>query len=360
MSTNHTGAKNKRDVATAAPPTTTTAERRNGDDSYVNTFTPKQAVFSSAEFMKFLANEIDISKMIFETKDGQRISASFNGPTTKLHQQHNEAGTPSSGSSIFKSLDMLKSLESTAGNSIDPSLTQSTVSLEFFPSNSVDGTIKTGSGNLSSLGGSDPFSSREWAADFKSSHVEVSYSTAFGDPTNKNLYGIPSTSVHGDRGGGGGAGDMDNNGGSSSLPPKKRAASKAGTADGQDDNSSQNKTDWTAMFKNALKPLVDAASSVAEREPHHAPEKLLAGMKNGGSTVTSQYSSATKQSNIGGGSSRRKPRKIIPETKEYVKFTDEVILCLLRVVFLIPLFVFVILFGNWMLSCTHIFSLLVF
>ena len=261
------------------------------DDSNNETAISKQAVFSSAEFMKFLSSEIDISKMIFETKDGQRISASFNGPTVK-----SSGPPPSSGSSIFKSLDMFKSLESTSGDSIDPALAKSTVSLEFFPS--ADGT--------------DPFSSREWAADWKNSHVEVSYSNAFGDPTTN---GMPSMSSLGDAGDVGMANGGGGGGGSASLPPKKRAAAAAVKADTPNDkNNGKNKTDWTAMFKNALKPLVDAASA-AEREPHHPPPGGILGLSR-----TTAVNPPTQNKPAG----RRKPRKIIPENKEYVEISEKV------------------------------------
>jgi hypothetical protein len=293
MSTKPTTTPSDNNKNTSSVANSAAAAEMPNDDSNNETAIPKQAVFSSAEFMKFLANEIDISKMIFETKDGQRISASFNGPTVVKSQHTNSSGLPpSSGSSIFKSLDMLKSLESTPGDSTDPALAQSTVSLEFFPSS--DGT--------------DPFTSKEWIPDFKNSHVEVSYSNAFGDPTNNVMASMSSL---------GGAGGVEMaNGGSASLPPKKRAAPvKAATPN--DKNDGKNKTDWTAMFKNALKPLVDAASA-AEREPHHTPQGILAGLQNGARTSTANPPTQNKPPG------RRKPRKIIPENKEYVQVLDKV------------------------------------
>jgi hypothetical protein len=239
---------------------------------------PRANVFDSQDFMNFLATQVDVANLMVETKDGQRFSASFSGPSKVPGGLAPPAGlSEGPPSSVFRSLDMLKSLDSVGGDAPDPNVFQSTVSLEYFPPNPNVVVTKpaASSGGPASLG-SDPFTSSDWATDYKSSHVEVSYTDAF-DPK----------AAAGENG--------------SSLPPKKRAPG----------------TNWDAMFKQALAPLVDAAS-VAQREHSKAPE--LDDLKNSASVGNGQQS-AKKRSN------RRKPRKIIPESKEYVEFTEKVSFC---------------------------------
>jgi hypothetical protein len=332
---------NNRPLSLSADDDKSNATNANTNNVVVATETKKSAIFQTDDFLNFLANEVDIHSLMIVTKDGQRMSASFNGPTAATLSGQAKSGPPSY---YFKSLDMLKSLDSTAGaragtgadgDSIEPTMFQSTVSLEFFPS------IELGKGPPS-MGGttvmeSDPFVSREWAMEYGKSHIDVSYSSCFRDPFKQNGRYVSTLNktedVAMDTGSSGG--------GSASLPPKKRTAAQASATGGAPEN---NKTDWNAMFKSALKPLVDAAS-VAQREHHPdddeeetPPEELLAGMRNkvpvgtferiNSSTASNHYhyngsdgeggASAKKKS------SKRKPRKIIPANKEYVDFTDKV------------------------------------
>ena len=191
-------------------------------------------------------------------------SACFTGPSKVNGPVAPPAGLGDGPpASVFRSLDLLQSLDSTAGD--DPAVFQSTVALEYFPSNPMPANGQA----AAAAGGSDPFTSREWASDYKNSHVEVPYSDAF-DPK----------AAQGENG--------------SSLPPKKRGG-----------------THWDSLFKQALAPLVDAASAAQRETPQQVPG--LDALKEGASA-----GSAKKRAN------RRKPRKIIPEKKDYVEFTEKV------------------------------------
>ncbi len=116
--------------------------------------------------------------------------------------------------------------------------------------------------------------SPEWAVNYENKHVSVTYS--------KVAAGQSSLLVNGSV-------QMAN--GSSSLPPKKRAKAEEGSSEGS----------W-----NAMSALVDAAT-VAQREH----EKVVPG-----TVGESLMKKPTK----------RKPRKIIPEVKEYVEFTQKDVL----------------------------------
>lgn len=127
--------------------------------------------------------------------------------------------------------------------------------------------------------GADKTASTEWAVHYQNKHVAVTYSTVGPIPSIMNG-NIPKTN--------GGSG-------SASLPPKKRAAkAEEGSSEG-----------W-----NAMSALVDAAT-VAQRET----EKIAAS----GDIAMGAAGFKKKPT-------KRKPRKIIPEVKEYVEFTQKDVL----------------------------------
>lgn len=237
----------------------------------------KSKIFNSQDFMNFLTTQVDIKDLMVETKDGERFKASFPGSSLIT----NEATPSDSGppKSVFKSLDMLKDLGMVDGDP-DPTVLQSTVSLEYFPPNPYPisrSSSAAAAGGTPKGPSTSTFASREWAADYKNSHVEVSYTNCF-DPNT----GEPATN------------------GTSNLPPKKRGAPNGAGGPGDEH--------WNAMFKRALAPLVDVA--VAQRDqgpPNGAPSSSLAPIP-----------SAKKRPG------RRKPRKIIPEVKNYCDFSEKV------------------------------------
>ena len=292
----------------------------------------KPQTFNSVDFMEFLAKQ-DISQLHFETKDGNRFSASFSG----VIQTAGEDGS----NTAFKSIDGLKSMigddptENGTSAAFTPTLTQSMVTLSA-------STMPV---------------SKDWTAELAKDHVEVTYDKAKcfeGDEDSEK--GGPNNSK-------------------SSLPPKKRGGG-GGTGGGG--------SYWDGMFSNALGPLVEAAcrekpvgdTAAASagggavpppvnghhhphphhhlgvvpppppppygaphyhhhhhhHHPHHpspyAQPPYTAALNGGGAAPGAKAGVGTGTG--GGGSpnhpkppSKRKPRKIIPENKEYVEtYTD--------------------------------------
>jgi len=205
----------------------------------------KPQMFNSQEFMEFLTKQVDISKLTVVTKSGDKISASFTGSNP----------SSSSGDSVFKSLEALKSLDYDQHRTT-PEGPQSTVSLEYCKAPSTKASV---------------FTSKDWTKDYQRDHVDVTYGKTFKDP---------NTSISGRT-----------NPPSSMLPPKKRAG----------------KTDWYGMYADALSPLVEAAAR-AEPEPLATKEEKKKAP--GKVEVPKPY--------------KRKPRKVIPEVKEYVETVTDI------------------------------------
>ena len=111
--------------------------------------------------------------------------------------------------------------------------------------------------------------SRDWAVEYEKSHVDVTYNHFF------------SISEHGEK---------PSQIPSTALPPKKR----------------HGKTDWNAMYADALSPLVEAA---ARATPAEEPEE-----NRQGSSVSSPVDSNLPQKQA-----KRKPRKIVPQVKTFVE-----------------------------------------
>lgn len=144
---------------------------------------------------------------------------------------------------------------------------QSTVSLDFFRNAS---TSQDGFTSMQSV---------EWARDYAKDHLDVTYENSFSLPASQKPPKIKSLQA---------------------LPPKKRAG----------------KTDWNALFTSGLSPLVEAASR-AEPQPVREDGK--------DSKKSPQNDKQIIQKSIK--PSKRKPRKIIPEIKDYVdQYTDQDIL----------------------------------
>jgi hypothetical protein len=186
----------------------------------------------------------DISKLAVLTTSGTLLSASFN-----------DNNTESIDPAIFKSTELFKSMNSTASAKSEDSPT--TVSL--LETSKISTSV------------SKACNSKDWSSDYKEKHVDVTYSHFFSttEPKRKSS-NIPNTA----------------------LPPKKRLG----------------KTDWNAMYRSALSPLVEAAAQAAPAEVPEGPQK--------------SSTSSTKTYKPSSGKSKRKPRKIIPEVKEYVLYRE--------------------------------------
>jgi hypothetical protein len=203
-----------------------------GDSSGVDK--PKQT-FNSQDFMEFLAKQ-DISKLSFETKSGDRFSASFSGVTS---------GAGDDG--VFKSMDGVKSL--ITDNGFGPSISQPMVTLEA-------STMPV---------------SKDWSTELRKDHVDVTYARCFEqEPDAQKPPPIRS---------------------GSSLPPKKR----------------EKRVDWDGMMADALGSLVEAACR-EKPQPVDEDDQLAMNVEKPAATEAKASPKPSK----------RKPRKIIPEKKEYV------------------------------------------
>ncbi len=158
---------------------------------------------------------------------------------------------------------------------------------------------KSGNGSTDSTAEKSAAAPSEWALNYQKKKVSLTYSLVEAGPTPSMVNGgVQKTN------GGSGSGT----GMTTSLPPKKRAAVKA------DEGSSEG---W-----NAMSALVDAAT-VAQREH----EQVAPGVSAAGKVTAAIAMGAT----LAAGAfkkkpTKRKPRKIIPEHKEYVEFTQKDVL----------------------------------
>jgi hypothetical protein len=247
---------------------------------------PRTMIFHSQDFMKFL-NQVDIANLMFETKDGERFKASFPGSSVTSSAIDDGQSKP-----IFKSLEMLKDygMVYDEKTEADANVRQSTVALEYFPPNPIsqdlEAPVAVPAATTGKSSSADAFVSREWAAEYQNSHVDVSYSSCFGGSKILGSELEPK---------------LQN---SIDVPPKQHAPSSVTETNGNDH--------WNAMFKRALAPLVDAAS-VAQQENQAVPATSM-----GDDVVMSNAQSSKKRPG------RRKPRKIIPDVKTYCEFAEKV------------------------------------
>eukprot|EP00980_Cylindrotheca_fusiformis_P026201 scaffold15514_cov129-Cylindrotheca_fusiformis.AAC.9 len=203
---------------------------------------PKATILSSHDFMQFLSKQ-SISKLTLSATldSGDKVSASFDDIVS------------GNNSSVFKSIDLLRSLNSqeSVSGSADPA-----TFCEFYKNNS--------SLSPDSKNGLAP---TDLHNDNAKGHVDVSYTSSFKaksqDTGRINSLRPPAV-----------------------LPPKKGSF------------------DWQGMFKNALSPLVTAASIVQ-------PQPLAPALGD-------QKKPPPKNTNAIPKESKRKPRKIIPVNKEYI------------------------------------------
>lgn len=203
-------------------------------------------ILSSQDFMQFLSKQ-SISKLTLSATldSGDKVSASFDDIVS------------GSNSSVFKSIDLLKSLNSQ--DSASSGISNPAVFAEYYKKASSSSSSKP----------KNAFTSTEWHKEYAKGHIDVSYGNSF----NTKSQDAPSSSSAQ---------------ASAALPPKKRGG----------------KFDWQGMFENALSPLVTAASIVQ-------PQPLAAEPETAKKLPPKEMKTSIKQS-------KRKPRKIIPLNKEYI------------------------------------------
>jgi len=327
----------------------------------------------SVDFMNYLATEIDISKLVVETKDGQRISANFSGSRFP-----DGVATPPPVP-VFKSLDALKSIDSsidgasTNTKKTPPAVETGTGTATAFGGQSYlqplkgsgDGTNDTntvstteppmpGSGSLSrlsslgTLGSWDPFASSDWSKEYGGTHVEVKYTSAFD---------LKSTDFLTTAGGTAGRGQPAASA-AATGPFQKRLGKNGKSATAATKTVSGREGMFLdPKFDNSLNPLLVAAArmadqSTASRSTDHGSGVMTNGMNRIGGIPVVSATTATATGGAGyhktSGTAagpytlaqqqqqgkklqekrprKRKSRKIIPKVKEYVVFTDKDIL----------------------------------
>ena len=254
------------------------------------------------DFISLLAKEVNINNMTVETNDGRRISATFK------HGLPTCTSTPQNGSlesNIDPSKTLSKEVSGDDGESSNATIMAPT--RDIATTIALMGTEKIASAAPSTLQtpNSETSASQEWAINYQNKHVVVTCSTIVTGTLSSFQNG------NGQKTNGSTASGSDTR---TALPPKKRATVK--TEEGKSECS------W-----NAMSALVDAAT-VAQREHEEDPEGVL-GM--GGSASAKVAMTMATGANIPTTilkkkPAKRKPRKIIPEIKEYVEFTQKDVL----------------------------------
>jgi len=253
------------------------------------------------DFMSYLAKESNIASMTVETSDGRRISAKFEGEiavptpnTTDLSVQASKAPTnagPSKQTTVaIKAIDT----NNTGENNIRSDKV-------------IKGAEKSDSTPTSSLqpmSDLEAFTSRDWSINYQDKHVEVS---GLEDPKNcaagnKSLPSPLLTSSTSDDS-------------KTSLQSKKRSAIK--TEDGSPETE-PGKPKW-----NAMSALADAATVAERQREQNAGIASAAKITTAGAQTTATAISTSSNNQVSKKkASKRKPRKILPDVKEYVEFTD--------------------------------------
>eukprot|EP00529_Nitzschia_sp_RCC80_P026310 CAMPEP_0113519464 /NCGR_PEP_ID=MMETSP0014_2-20120614/43533_1 /TAXON_ID=2857 /ORGANISM="Nitzschia sp." /LENGTH=341 /DNA_ID=CAMNT_0000417183 /DNA_START=26 /DNA_END=1047 /DNA_ORIENTATION=+ /assembly_acc=CAM_ASM_000159 len=263
----------------------------------------------SVDFMNYLATEIDISKLVVETKDGQRISANFSGSRFPDGGVATPPPVP-----VFKSLDALRSIDSTIDDAstntkkTPPAVETGTVFggqsyLQPLKGGGGDGTNDTNTvstteppmpsngslsrlSSLGTLGSWDPFASSDWSKEYGGTHVEVKYTSAFD---------LKSTDFLTTAGGTAGRGQPAAASAAAAGPPLTKRSGKNGKSatTAATTVSGREGMFLDPKFDNSLNPLLVAAArmadqSAASRSTDHGSGVMTNGMNRiGGIPVVS-------------------------------------------------------------------------
>lgn len=246
------------------------------------------------EFMSYLAKEANITNMTVETNDGRRISATFkDGLPISASTPGNGNGSATSDSD--PSTVIKNETEASSENSKTAMMSPTRDTAKAMAMIGSEKNPSTPSTQVTP--GFGTCTSPEWAVNYQSKHVSVKYSTVETGQTpvlmNGNLQITKESSVCA-------AGTI------TSLPPKKRSKVEEGSSEGT----------W-----NAMSALVDAAT-VAQREH----EKVVPGFSGASAAAKVVGLGANIAASLKKKPTKRKPRKIIPEIKEYVEFTQKDVL----------------------------------
>jgi len=258
------------------------------------------------DFMSYLAKEGNIASMTVETSDGRRISAKFEGeiavptPNTadlsvKAPKAPNNAGSSKQTTAATKATDT----DNTGENNIRSDKVVKGAEI-------IDSTPTSSSLPILGL---EAFTSRDWSINYQDKHVEVS---GLEDPKNcaTDNKSLPSPLLT----------SSTSNDSKTSLRPKKRSATKT---EGGSPETEPGKPKW-----NAMSALADAATVAQRQREQNAgiasadgitAEKITTG---GAPTAARAISTSSDIQVSKKKATKRKPRKIIPDVKEYVEFTE--------------------------------------
>lgn len=279
-----------------------TAKNTPSSDANGNTCAMSRASISSMkveDFITYLAAEPNIANMTVETNDGRRISATFEhgigetvttAPSSSSDPSKDTSNGVSNNNSWGGPSDQTK--DSVDGKDEKGALTSPT--RDIATTMAIMGAEKPASAPKLPAPPVQGYDSQQWAINYRNKHVAVTYSSIGASD-------IPSISN----------GNAHKTSGSSALPPKKRAAIKQD--EGAPDNS------W-----NPMTALADAAT-VVQREHVPVPQGVP---NSSGTQVASSIATGEvlPRDLLKKKSAKRKSRKIIPDVKVYVEFTQKDVL----------------------------------
>mmetsp|Transcript_30886 Transcript_30886/g.72802 ORF Transcript_30886/g.72802 Transcript_30886/m.72802 type:complete len:487 (-) Transcript_30886:251-1711(-) len=250
------------------------------------------------DFMAYLANEPNIANMTVETNDGRRISATFEhgtvetvAPSNSLNMSKTTCNGVSKNISWNGSPDE-KNDKANGNSKNDELMSQTSQTRDVAATMAMMGEEKLASASKMQAPTSEGYDSQQWAINYSNKHVAITYSNiGAAEISSIPIENVPKTS------------------GSSTLPPKKRAAK-------QEEGTSE--TSW-----NPMAALADAATVLREHAggpqviPTIAGTQVASAIAMGATVATEALKKKPP---------RRKSRKIIPEVKVYVEFTQKDVL----------------------------------
>jgi hypothetical protein len=291
-----------------------------------------EEILNAQDIMELLKGEV-ISEVAVLTKSRTVVIARF-------------TRTDSADPEIFKSM-LFKSMES-----IPAVFTKSDI-VRPEPSSSRETSISTSGDDPSIQPSGDPpslstiFASRDWKNEYQPTHVDVPYASCFPSRPDFRIPPIATLPTLQPLLAGGSA---------EPPPPPKIPSSLAASVALPPKKRPGKSTDWKAMFFAQLSPLVEAAARQAPlvdtkeepmTAPHTAsglkqpglPQQSLAGLypqdqpsiSDDGDSASPSTSTAGKKNPMTSSSlkslHKRKPRKIVPDVKEFVDvYTDHDVL----------------------------------
>ena len=252
------------------------------------------------DFISFLAKEAHINTMTVETDDGRCISATFkHGLPTCTSTPQNRSLESNLDSSTTTTRDR-RGVKAEIGHTTIMSPTRDIATAIAMMGN--EKIVSTAPSTLQSPK-FEACASQEWAINYQNKYVAVTC-LAIGTGTKSTHQNGSAQKTNGSTASGSDS--------TTTLPPKKRATVKTEEA--------KSECSW-----NAMSALVDAAT-VAQREHEQILPCVQGGSTSAKAATTMATGVNTPTTTFKKKPTKRKPRKIIPEIKEYVEFTQKDVL----------------------------------